>query len=524
MNKNNMTFGAIIMVALMLMVSLTVAVEQQSLTENTEKMYGTITMEKINFIKTNPNVEKLSTLAEPLGMGIHPAVSSDGTDMVFAFESTDEENVVFGGYSTATNEWIAAGGWENIYPPESPDVDSCGSGRYIGSYVPNYLDNTGVVNIVEISDIYDTGTWLAGYLDLSTYGFENIVDIAVGGYTPEDQEERLYNFGGYSFITDYYDSETGEFYESTISYTYPNPEESYVFGSGAYFGERGITGCTSVSMDIDPVTFESYAAYTYDNNGNMEIFVIQENFGEWEDLGGGFLVHPSIRTKTIRSAGNDNYVDVAALNDKAIIVSERDESVVAYYSTNGGFSYSESVVSPSGYKPRVTYLDDSIATCQFTKDDGVYYSITLNDGETWTTPEKIPDTDGASTTEQSADICKLGSVYETVGEIYYEQINFEVPILEINSVSGGIGVSVEIGNVGNGDASEKEYEVAITGGQFDLIDKQITGTLSIPAGSTKSIDTGIIFGLGPINIDIKVGTLRQTVTGKQLLIFTQLEE
>lgn len=519
-----MTFGAIIVVTLMLMVSLSVAVEQQPLSyETTDNIVGKLPVDKINIFESKSNVEEASTLAEPLVMGIHPAVTSDGSEIFFAFESTDEENVLFAGYAPETNELISAGAWENIYPPESPDVDSCGSGRYIGTYVPNYLDNTGMINLVEIGDIYDVNTWLAYGVDFSDNGFENIFDIAVGGYTPEDQEEWEFNYGGSAYITDYYDAETGEFYEATISYLYTTPDGSVVYGLPSYFANRGISGCTSVSMDIDQVTSESYEVWTFDNDGNMEIFVNQQNYGEWDDSP-GFEVHPSVRTKTIRSAGNDNYADVAALNDNAIVVSERDESVVAYYSTNGGFSYKESLISPTGFKPRVTYLDESIATCQFTKEDGVYYSITLNDGETWTSPELIPDTDGVSTAEQSADICKLGSVYETVGEIYYEQIDFEVPILEINSVSGGIGVSVEIGNVGNGDASEKEYEVTITGGQFDLIDKQITGTLSIPAGSTKSIDTGIIFGLGPINIDIKVGTLRQTVTGKQLLIFTQLEE
>ena len=75
-----------------------------------------------------------------------------------------------------------------------------------------------------------------------------------------------------------------------------------------------------------------------------------------------------------------------------------------------------------------------------------------------------------------------------------------------------------------GDASDREYTLTITGGQFDMIDKEITGTLSVPSGSTKTIDSGIIFGLGPVTIDVKVGTLRQSVTGKQLLIFTQLDE
>ena len=519
-----MTFGAIIMVALMLMVSLTVAVEQQSLSyETTDTMVEKIPVDKINIIDNKPHIKETSMLAEPLAMGIHPTVSSDGSEILFAFESTDEENVIFAGYSPETNELISAMAWENIYPPESPDVDSCGSGRYIGTYVPNYLDTTGMINLVEIGDIYDMDTWAAYGVDFSDNGFENIFDIAVGGYTPEDSEEWEFNYGGLAYITDYYDAETGEFYEATISYLYSTPDGSVVYGLPSYFANRGIVGCTSVSMDIDQGTSESYEVWTFDNDGNMEIFVNQQNYGEWDDSY-GFDAHPSVRTKTIRSAGNDNYADVAALNDNAIVVSERDESVVAYYSTNGGFSYQESIISSTGFKPRVTYLDDSIATCQFAKDDGLYYSVTLDAGVSWTSPEKIPDTDGVSTMEQSADICKLGSVYETVGEIYYEQINFDVPILEINSISGGIGVSVEIGNVGTGDASDREYTLTITGGQFDMIDKEITGTLSVPSGSTKTIDSGIIFGLGPVTIDVKVGTLRQSVTGKQLLIFTQLDE
>ena len=525
MIRKNLIFGATLMASLMLMVTMTAAIEHQSYEPVSFERYNMIPAESLQLIKKDLSpVKEMATLAEPLGLGYHPAVSSDGTDMVFAFESTDYENVIFGAYSTSTNEFIEAGGWETNYPPEAPDVDSCGSGRYIGTFVPNYLDNTGIIYMAQFSDIYDPNTWLLYSADLSDNGLDNIVDIAVGGHTPEDETQLDYLFGGYSYICDYYDADEDEYYESTMSYLYSQPDgDGVIYGLPSYYATRGVIGCTSVSMDIDPVTSESYAVWSYDNSGNMDIFVQQVDYGTWQDSGQGFQVHPSVRTKTVRSAGNDNYVDVAALNDNAIIVSERDGAIAAYYTTNGGFTYQESIISDAGVKPRVTYLDDSIATCQFSKNDGLYYSITLNNGETWTTPEKISGTDDITTTTQVADICKLGTVYESLGDIYYEPIDFSIPILQINSVSGGLGITVEIGNVGSAEATDKEYNISVTGGQFNLINKQITGTISIPAGSTKTIETGIIFGLGDITIDVKIDTLRKTVTGKQLLIFSQLE-
>jgi hypothetical protein len=77
--------------------------------------------------------------------------------------------------------------------------------------------------------------------------------------------------------------------------------------------------------------------------------------------------------------------------------------------------------------------------------------------------------------------------------------------LAIQDVSGPIGVSASIKNIGDAPASDVEYEMTVTGGILGLIDKSASGTSAeLTPGGTASLSSGLIFGLGSITIDINV--------------------
>jgi hypothetical protein len=67
-------------------------------------------------------------------------------------------------------------------------------------------------------------------------------------------------------------------------------------------------------------------------------------------------------------------------------------------------------------------------------------------------------------------------------------------------ITGGLGVGATITNDGAGDAIDVPYELTVTGGILGMINKTITGTLDIDAGATESISSGLLFGLGGIEI------------------------
>lgn len=102
---------------------------------------------------------------------------------------------------------------------------------------------------------------------------------------------------------------------------------------------------------------------------------------------------------------------------------------------------------------------------------------------------------------------------------------FESPV-EINfSITGGFGVSILITNNGEEDAMDVPWLIHVEGGALGLITKTAEGIIdSISAGQSTTMKTGMFLGLGPISITARVGALEKTAQGKQVIIFSMLDD
>ena len=96
-----------------------------------------------------------------------------------------------------------------------------------------------------------------------------------------------------------------------------------------------------------------------------------------------------------------------------------------------------------------------------------------------------------------------------------------VPEIEID-IKGGLGIQAIISNNGTEDAEEVAIELQVTGGILGLINKTITDTVDIAAGESKAVSTGIMFGLGSLEIFISADEEQKTAQGKQILIFSMI--
>jgi len=93
------------------------------------------------------------------------------------------------------------------------------------------------------------------------------------------------------------------------------------------------------------------------------------------------------------------------------------------------------------------------------------------------------------------------------------------PNLEID-ITGGIGVNAIITNNDTVNASGVEWQIHVEGGILGLINKTINGTIDVAAGKSKTVGTGLFFGLGPIAITANVADEEKTAEGIYLFIFS----
>jgi len=100
--------------------------------------------------------------------------------------------------------------------------------------------------------------------------------------------------------------------------------------------------------------------------------------------------------------------------------------------------------------------------------------------------------------------------------------------LAIESITGGLGVFVNITNDGDAAATSIEWSITVQGGLLGLVNKTVTDSIAnLAAGESITLETGIIglFHLGPITIDISVestegATLNESKSGFQIAFIT----
>ena len=98
-----------------------------------------------------------------------------------------------------------------------------------------------------------------------------------------------------------------------------------------------------------------------------------------------------------------------------------------------------------------------------------------------------------------------------------------VPEIKITNIEGGLGVITTINNTGDVNAEEVEWKIVVTGGILGRINKTINGTIDIKTGEFKTVQTGIFFGLGNIDIKVIAGSEEETAVGTQFFIFTRVK-
>ena len=462
--------------------------------------------------KTKPT----GTLDIPSFYGIEPAVSHSGSAICGGSLELEQENVFYYGSIDGGQTWLGGLGWVMDDVPEKPSIDGCGDGRFIASLVPGPYDRDGSVMMkTTIGDVSDFENSIGGrswdWYDVGA-GYYNFVDVEVAGYTASDPAENEWSYGSFAIVGDH-----GELGGNTGFFAYENSDSGMAWIYTLSDTPGAFNGVTSCGIDIDHSNNFGYAVYNYDNAGTKDLYIFMMNHDEWGDFE-GYPIHDDTYETYIQSSGNDNVVDISALSDNVIIVSERDGAIVAYYSSDGLDTVNEVIIDGDGNEPRIVHYDTNRAACSFIREGTFYTCVTEDGGETWTPANDNSENEPV----ESGDICAFGGVYTTEETVYFAPIDTSMPIIEVDAISGGIGVTVDISNTGTGDGVDIPYSITATGGLLGMINKNSEGTITINAGGSQSISLPMILGIGSVTIEISVGSISQTVTGTQLLVYTNI--
>ena len=435
---------------------------------------------------------------EGAGDQVHPAFgrTMTGTHMA-AYRDGDMEQIIWT-FSTDDGNTYDPGVYYDV-GGDYPSIKLWDESRFFGTFVTDPQDlNGGPTYLFECTDPADTETYSLVYWDWSSYGWHDMIDADIAC----DNSQNEWEWGVSTYVTS---TTYGQGYTNgpTVIYADENtPDQGWI---SWYY----VDGCAHTDIDIDTVTHMVYAVYDNEYAPDswkllvrvMDFVEIQNGYDElFEIIGAGDLQCPAV------AANNDTLVIVAETNENG------NKDIICLYSDNGinngnlDTSFVASTDSDEMY-PDVRYVGDETFICTFVKDGKLYKSVSEDGGATWSTEEEVYDnvveeyktsdlTEGAVKAMWEVDNGEDIDIY--IGDIVAPP---EQPILQIESIKGGFGVTATIKNIGTANATNVEWSIGFSGGL--VIPKEKTGTIPTIAPGDEATIKAFVIGFGKTTITVQ---------------------
>jgi hypothetical protein len=407
--------------------------------------------------------------------------------------------------------------------------------------VAQLISEAGVLQYPSIVGIPEAGDVGLSYMDpfsdypLNVWRIADITDtetyngLAVVWGETEDYEEVAVTYVHYLLLT---------LFTNHNMYMYDLPGCPYLaywteeLGQppeigGQYFDGQSILK-TSPASNIDMVTGQDYfyliMEHANETTGHSEI-AFKKSVTDLDLLftsGGGpggmdkyadieampwqrYLVKGDFDAKDPNTAASGRNVAVVYMANDNIY---GDWDIKCAYSSDDGENWGISTVAESHPTNEVcpaVYMSGNNVFCAYIKEGNLYLIKSEDCGATWGEHEQINEQDGTVVAESRAtEISDAGIVWtdnrNENKDIYYAPL--PAAILNVKSISGGIGVSAVIANVGTADATNVEWTITIDA-PIMILGRETTGTIeTLEAGEEEPIKSGLVLGLGPATITI----------------------
>jgi hypothetical protein len=111
------------------------------------------------------------------------------------------------------------------------------------------------------------------------------------------------------------------------------------------------------------------------------------------------------------------------------------------------------------------------------------------------------------------------------GALSQAEITNLYTVLLASTMKGGLGITLNVKNVGTATASNVSWDVLVTGGAFGKLNIDKSGAIaSVAPGASQAAKSGMFFGLGLIQIKAQVGDEIISAAGSQYFIFTKINK
>jgi len=143
--------------------------------------------------------------------------------------------------------------------------------------------------------------------------------------------------------------------------------------------------------------------------------------------------------------------------------------------------------------------------------------------EVWNITIPTPFTAGQQTSDGGFIIAGSNNGYYN-GDVWLIKFTPEPGMPDLSfTVTGGLGIHMKITNSGTANATSVDWQVHVEGGILHRMNHTVDGTVDVAVGETKTVGTKMFFGLGGIQVTVRVGDETRIAEGKQLLILSLLK-